>query len=81
MAHIRTVADDEATGLLEKIYVDARERAGQVYNILRIQSLNPGSLRACMALYRQTTLADSALSRGTREMLATVVSKTNGCVY
>ena len=46
-------------------------------NILKVQSLNPPTLRASMGLYMQTTIAESPVSRAVREMIATVVSKTN----
>jgi alkylhydroperoxidase family enzyme len=81
MAWIKVVAEEEADGLLEKIYSAARQRAGKIFNILKVQSLNPRSLRAGTMLYQETTLADSPLSRALREMIATVVSKANACHY
>ena len=81
MAWIEQVDDQQAAGLLEKIYADAKKRAGRVFNILKVQSLNPPTLRASMGLYTQTTLAESPVSRALREMIATVVSKTNECHY
>ena len=81
MAWIRTIAENEAEGLLATIYQSALQRTGRVFNILRVQSRNPKSLRAGLGLYRETILADSPVSRILREMIATVVSKTNGCHY
>ena len=81
MAWIEQIDDQQATGLLEKIYADAKNRGGRVFKILKLQSLNPPTLRASMGLYMQTTLADSPVSRSLREMIATVVSKTNECHY
>ena len=81
MAWIEQTEVAEATGLLEKIYADAKKRGGRVFNILKLQSLNPPTLRASMGLYMQTTLAESPVSRALREMIATVVSKTNECHY
>ncbi len=81
MAWIAQTEADDATGLLEKIYADAKKRGGRVFNILKVQSLNPPTLRASMGLYMQTTLAESPVSRALREMIATVVSKTNECHY
>ncbi len=40
MAHIETVHPDDADGRLRAIYDGARKRAGKVFEILRIQSLN-----------------------------------------
>ena len=81
MAWVEQVDEQDATGLLEKIYADARKRAGRVFNILRVQSINPPTLRASMGLYIQTTQAESPVSRALREMIATVVSKINCCHY
>ncbi len=81
MAWIAQTEADDATGLLEKIYADAKKRAGRVFNILKLQSLNPPTLRASMGLYMQTTQAESPVSRALREMIATVVSKINECHY
>ena len=81
MAWVQQVSEEDATGLLEKIYADAKKRAGRVFNILKVQSLNPPTLRASMGLYMQTTQAESPVSRALREMIATVVSKTNECHY
>ena len=82
MAWIKLVEESEAKGLLAQIYEQARKRAGRIYNILKIQSNNPHALRAMLELYQATaTSADSPLTRAQREMMATVVSKINGCVY
>ncbi|MGD2109512.1 MAG: carboxymuconolactone decarboxylase family protein [Phycisphaerae bacterium] len=82
MAWIKLTEETEAKGLLAQIYEQARKRAGRVYNILKIQSNNPHALRAMLELYQaSTTTTDSPLTRAQREMLAVVVSKTNGCVY
>ncbi len=81
MAWIAQTEADDATGLLEKIYADAKKRGGRVFNILKVQSLNPPTLRASMGLYMQTTQAESPVSRALREMIATVVSKVNECHY
>ena len=81
MSWIKTVAPDQAEGLLANIYNAAIKRAGKVYNILRLQSPNPPVLRASMGLYQETMFNDSPLTRAQREMIATVVSKTNGCHY
>ncbi len=81
MAWVEQILEEQATGLLEKIYADAVKRGGRVFNILKVQSLNPPTLRASMGLYMQTTLADSPVSRALREMIATVVSRSNECHY
>ncbi len=81
MAWIRIIDEAEAQGRLARIYESARARAGRVYNVLKIQSHSPSALQAMIQLYQAASLGDSALTRAQREMLAVVVSKTNGCHY
>jgi uncharacterized peroxidase-related enzyme len=81
MAWIKTVEPEDATGELKSEYDAAVERAGRVFNIVSIQSLNPRTLRASMDLYLATMYAPSGLSRAEREMLGTVVSWANHCFY
>jgi alkylhydroperoxidase family enzyme len=81
MAHIHQVPPAEATGVLKRIFDEAIARAGKVFGILRIQSLNPGALAACMEMYKTIMFAPSPLSRARREMIATVVSRANDCFY
>ncbi|PYV28900.1 MAG: hypothetical protein DMG24_00885 [Acidobacteria bacterium] len=81
MAWITTVEPDEATGELKTEYDAAVRRAGKVFNILKVQGLNPAALHASMELYLATMYGPSGLSRGERELLATVVSWANHCFY
>jgi uncharacterized peroxidase-related enzyme len=82
MAWIETVPPDEATGTLKRIYDQAVRRAGKVFNVVRLQSPRPLVLRASMQLYQQIMRGeDSGLSRTEREMIATTVSRVNGCFY
>jgi alkylhydroperoxidase family enzyme len=81
MAHIRLVRDDEATGLLRRLYDEALMRAGRVFGIVRLMSPNPPVLQASMAQYRAVMFGPSPLTRAQREMLAVVVSRVNGCFY
>ena len=81
MAWIKVVEPEDATGELNQQYDEAVERAGKVYNILKVQSLNPQTLKASMEIYKATMYGPSGLSRAEREMLATVVSWANRCFY
>ncbi len=81
MPHIRTIPPEEATGELKEYYDAAEQRAGRVFNVLRIQSLNPHEMPASMGLYQQLMQAPGRLSRKVREMLATVVSREQHCFY
>ncbi len=81
MAWIETINDDDASGKLADLYEAAKRRAGRVFNILRIQSLNPTVLQSSMTIYIDIMRKGSPLSRAQREMLATVVSRANDCHY
>ena len=81
MAWIKTVEPGDATGELKAEYDKAVRRAGKVFNILKVQSLNPPVLRASMGLYLAAMHGPSGLTRAEREMLATVVSWANHCFY
>lgn len=71
----------EAAGLLKAEYDAAIARAGRVWQIVQIQSLNPPAMKASMSLYATLMRGPSPLSRAQREMLAVVVSRTNDCHY
>jgi alkylhydroperoxidase family enzyme len=81
MAYIRTIAPEEASGLLKQHYDAAIKRAGRVFNIVRVQSLAPRVLDASIRLYQTLMLGPGSLPRATREMLATVTSHELGCFY
>jgi alkylhydroperoxidase family enzyme len=82
MAWIRTIAEGEATGALAPIYKAAMERAGRVFGILRVMSLQPEILKASMGFYTaSTTHPRSPLPRWFRELVALHVSRLNGCFY
>lgn len=82
MAFIRKVAPADASGPLVAIYRAAMERAGKVFQILQVQSLEPRTLQASMGLYMATTTdKHSPLPRWFRELLAVRVSRLNHCVY
>lgn len=81
MAYIRIVPPEEATGELERLYEQAIRRAGRVFHIVSLQSLNPPALAASIRLYQTLLLGPGPLDRPTREMIATVTSRTLGCFY
>jgi alkylhydroperoxidase family enzyme len=81
MAYIETVSPEEADGPLRSIYDAAVQRVGRVFGILRVQSPNPGVLRASMQLYQAVMMGPSPLSRVEREAIAVTVSRVNDCFY
>ena len=82
MAWIQTVDEADATGIVKEEYDAALARAGELYNIVRLFSVKPKSMRAFVELYKVVMHDEgSPLSRMQREMIATVVSKVNECHY
>lgn len=81
-AWIRTVAPDEATGRLRRLYQRVATDEGHVDAILRVHSLRPRTLEAHLSLYKSTLHArPHALSPRERELVGAVVSRENGCGY
>jgi uncharacterized peroxidase-related enzyme len=82
MPWIKTISPAAATGMLRRLYDEAVARAGRVFNVVRLQSLDPPVLEASIELYRRLMLApESPLSRARREMIAVAVSRANDCHY
>jgi len=81
MPWIRQVSPEDATGLLREQFDAAQERAGRVWHIVEVMSLNPEALRDSMGVYLTIMKGESPLSRVQREMLATVVSVELECHY
>ena len=81
MPWIRQIPIGEATGLLKQQLDAAMERAGRVWHIVHVMSLNPAILRDSIAFYGTVMMKESLLGRAQRELLATVVSSEVGCHY
>ncbi|MCA8922459.1 MAG: carboxymuconolactone decarboxylase family protein [Planctomycetes bacterium] len=82
MAWIETVAPEAARGLLKRLYDQALQRAGKVFNVVRVQSPRPHVLQASIRLYTEVMHSPrSPLTRTQRELIATVVSQVNACHY
>lgn len=81
MPWIHQIPIDEATGLLKQEYDKAMRRAGRVWHIVQIMSLNPRVMKASMEHYLAIMFGSSPLTRAQRELLATVVSAELDCFY
>lgn len=81
MSWIRTVPDEEASGVLATIYDETRAKFAYVINLVKIQSLRPETMAIGRKLYRHLIDSPGGLSRLQRVLIATVVSKLNGCYY
>lgn len=81
MPWITQVPIERATGLLKKQFDAALKRAGRVWHIVHIMSVNPPVMDSSMRLYGSIMYGASPLSRVQRELLATVVSAELDCFY
>ena len=81
MPWIKQIPVGEATGLLKKQFEAAVKRAGRMWNIVPIMSLNPEAMQASIEFYRAVMFGEGPLTRVQREMLATVVSAELHCYY
>jgi uncharacterized peroxidase-related enzyme len=81
MSWVPTVSEDQATGPLADLYRKAHERSGKVPNITKLQSLRPETTARGFDLYCALMDAPTGISRRERVLIATVVSKVNGCLY
>ncbi len=81
MSWIRTVQEEDAEGLLAEIYEETRAKAGRVVNLVKIQSLRPETMSIARKLYKHMMESPGGLSKLQRVLIATVVSKVNGCFY
>jgi len=81
LSWIRKIEPDDAEGTLARIYEESVARAGKVFEIVKLQSLRPDVLSRWLAYYEAVMFGPSGLTRVEREMVATVVSRANACVY
>jgi alkylhydroperoxidase family enzyme len=81
MPWIQEVPPEDASGLLRQQFDEALERAGRIWHVVQVMSLNPEAMRNSMGFYLTIMKGESPLSRAQREMLATVVSAELECHY
>ena len=81
MAFIRQIEHADATGELKEFYDELAEIAGCVPNIVKLSSLKLPAMTAAQDLYQSVLYHESGLTMEEKEMVATVVSSINGCVY
>jgi alkylhydroperoxidase family enzyme len=81
MAWVPTVPEEPATADVAELYRMAHQRAGKVLTIARLQSPRPTSAVRGFDLYCQLMDDPTGLTRRERVLIATVVSKVNGCQY
>lgn len=81
MTWIKTISEEEATGVVAKYYNNTKRSWGGVDHIIKAHSLNTAALRALMTFYKGLMHGDCDLSLAQREMIAVTVSVLNECEY
>jgi uncharacterized peroxidase-related enzyme len=81
MAWVQMVDEETAAGKLQELYERVRQRAGSVPNIAKVQSLRPTTTERGFNLYCQIMDDPTGICKRERVLIATVVSKVNGCLY
>lgn len=81
--NLPVVEEDEATGAVGAAYAGYRAHFGRehVPGILKCFATHPPLLEQMMALASTLLFVDGHLTRATKEMLATYVSRLNACPY
>ena len=75
------IDEEKAEGKLKEAYESIAGSGRKMANVLKVQSLNPESMKSHYQFYRSIMFEKSHLTRAQREMIAIVVSAKNGCFY
>jgi hypothetical protein len=80
---IRIIQESEASGEIAAIYDEVRSIFGVpwVPDIMKIASTRPDFSRVLVEGYKAMFTTGGYLPRQIKEMIATVVSRTNSCTY
>ena len=84
MVWIRTVPENEATGIVKEVYDHCHGRVGvsdQVPEVVKVFSISPRILEAVENLRTAIKDGASGLGRDREEMIAVVVSAINRCTF
>lgn len=74
--------EEDATGKTKEVYEEIKNTFGMVPNFFKAQAaIDPNWLELNWQREQQIMLADSALDRKTKEIIAMVVSMRNDCEY
>ncbi len=81
MAYIRTISYQEAEGETKDAYDEIFKNSGRISNIFAINALHPPLMTSLASHVRSVMRTESSLTPAERQMIATVVSALNKCVY
>lgn len=81
MAFIEIVAPAQAEGKLKEVYESIAKSRGSIAEVHQVASLHPELMQAHHDFYMTLIYGRGGLSRLQRELVATSVSRANGCEY
>lgn len=81
MAWIKQIDEEKAEGKLKEVYEGLTETRGKISNIMKIQSLDPHTMKNHLDMYLSIMFNNTSLNREERELIAVVVSSLNNCAY
>ncbi len=82
MSFIKEIDHENAKGKLKSIYVKMMDqRSGRLPSIFTVLSSSPAALEAVKKLSEVVTFGGSTLGRRIEEIIATYISRLNGCHY
>jgi uncharacterized peroxidase-related enzyme len=83
MSWIPRAEPDDASAPLRAVYerIKAHSRSGRMAHVWQVQGRDPTVLGAAFDLYRALMDDPAPLTRAQAELIALVVSATNGCAY
>lgn len=80
MARLTKLTKDEVTGEVKELYERVGTQRGNVPNMFRVYAHRPEILKTMMAHLAAITNTGTVPAR-TKELIATLVSRINGCQY
>lgn len=81
MAYVRVVKYEESEGRIREAYDKVIKERGSAPNVLAINAIRPNLMKSIEAHSRIVMQSESGLTPAERQMIATVVSAANECVY
>ncbi len=80
MPRLRRLSKDEVRGDVRELYSDVGSKRGNVPNMFRVYAHRPEILKTMVAHLNAITNSGTVPVR-TKELVATLVSRINGCEY
>lgn len=81
IARLHVPDEEDVPPEVKELWALPLEKLGFVPNVLRVFALRPNHLLGWWAYYDELLRGESGLTKAQREMIAVVVSVTNGCHY